>query len=79
MCVGWVWYLAIDMQLFLITIPILMIYHKRRIVAHIIIFFLQLVCAVYTIVISYQNDMPANMIAGIYGDERYATVIEKMF
>ena len=70
-CVGWVWYLAIDMQLFLITIPILWVYHKWRTTAHFIILGLQIVCAVYTLVLSYSYDMPASTIAILLDQKRF--------
>ena len=49
-----------------------MLYRKRRIAAHIIIFFLQIICVVYTLVLSYTYDMPANLMAGSFFAGRYA-------
>lgn len=50
MCMGWGWYLQNDMQIFIISIPILYLYARQRKAAYILIQFLIVASLIYNFV-----------------------------
>lgn len=50
MCMGWGWYLQNDMQIFIISIPILFLYTRKRNLSFIVIWLLILGSMIYNFV-----------------------------
>ena len=55
MCMAWGWYLQNDMQIFIVSIPILYLYNKRKQFAYILIWVIVLISLIYNFVEVQRN------------------------
>ena len=66
MCVGWVWYLAIDMQLFVLTPPIIYLYCKKRALGYLSVVLMMMINFAYVVGIVYDKNISFSLILGFF-------------